>query len=427
MSTNPLNPSPPPEHTVSLKEVFTKLRANKIIVLTLLILLATTGSISAYYIRTLYKQTKQQKQLLQVGQDQQTALELQLKELEEKLSTTTTELLTLQAEDQRKINQELMAEIKNIQTTYKNAVTGYNDLLDLKEDVTQAQTQPMDADFASALTFLSQRNYASASAKLVLLKQSIQKKRTELAAAGGVVPANVPTNNAAPDSGYRRQTVDIDVGKFVVDIVAADLGSTRVVVETASTGDCADNCPVDSLSTYVSRAGGFAGINGPYFCPAEYPACAGKTNSFDTLLMNKNKVYFNSGNNVYSNVPAAIFSTSARFVGASSEWGRDTGVDSVIANQPLLLSGGEIRFGGDGDPKKGSRGSRSFIGSKGNKVYIGVVRSATVAEVARVLKVLGLDNALNLDSGGSTAMMANGKYVAGPGRNTPFGIVLVRR
>lgn len=35
-------------------------------------------------------------------------------------------------------------------------------------------------------------------------------------------------------------------------------------------------------------------------------------------------------------VTAAIFSGSARFVGQTSEWGRDTGVDGVIANYPLL-------------------------------------------------------------------------------------------
>lgn len=144
--------------------------------------------------------------------------------------------------------------------------------------------------------------------------------------------------------------------------------------------------------------------------------------------MNKGKTYFNSENNVYSTVPAVIFSgNSARFVGASQEWGRDTGVDAVIASQPLLLMNGQIRFGGDGDPKKGSRGSRSFIGAKGSTVYIGVVRGATVAEVAHVLKAMGLDHALNLDSGGSTALMNGGRYLAGPGRNTPFGIVLVRK
>jgi len=110
----------------------------------------------------------------------------------------------------------------------------------------------------------------------------------------------------------------------------------------------------------------------------------------------------------------------------SLDWGRDTGVDGVIANQPLLLSGGNIAFGGNSDPKQGSRGSRSFVGNKGSTVYIGVVYNATVAQVAYVLKALGLENALNLDSGGSTALWYGG-YKAGPGRNIPNAILFVRR
>ena len=143
--------------------------------------------------------------------------------------------------------------------------------------------------------------------------------------------------------------------------------------------------------------------------------------------MNKNKVYFNSENNVYSNVPVAVFGSGwARFMGRSLDWGRDTGVDGVIANQPLLLSGGNIAFGGDGDPKKGSKGPRSFIGNKGGMVYIGVTHNATVAENAYVLKALGLENALNLDSGGSTALWTGG-YKVGPGRNIPNAVLFVRR
>jgi len=83
-------------------------------------------------------------------------------------------------------------------------------------------------------------------------------------------------------------------------------------------------------------------------------------------------------------------------------------------------------FGGDGDPKKGSKGSRPFVGNKGNTVYIGIVYSATVAEGAHALKALGLDNAMNLDSGGSTALWSGG-YKAGPGRNIPNAIVFVRK
>lgn len=360
--------------------------------------------------------TEQQRGELQ--QNYQTLLGLQ--------QTTQQELDTLKSVDQIVRNDQLQEEIDNIQKTFKDAIARYEEILKLKDS--GVKTAALDTEFAEIISLLSERNYASASADLTALDEAIGVEQAKLAAAV-VIPANVPEINEAPAAGgQRQQSVATEIGNFLVDVVAADLNSTRVVVDTASAGDCGDGCPVDSLANFVSRSGGYAGINGPYFCPAEYPSCAGKTNSFDTLLMNRNKVYFNSDNNVYSTVPAVIFSgNSARFVGASSQWGRDTGPDSVIASQPMVLSGGQVAFGGDGDPKKGSRGNRSFIGTKGSTVYIGVVRGATVAEVGYVLKAMGLENALNLDSGGSTALYANGRYLAGPGRNTPFGIVLVRK
>jgi Phosphodiester glycosidase len=339
------------------------------------------------------------------------------------LSKTTDELEDLRSVDQFKRNEELQARITNIEKTYEKAVKVYENLLGLKESV--KSTAPLDKLFAQALTQLSDQNYASAAATLAKLDTDITTEKAKIASTF-TIPDNVPAQTAPPGSGYRRQRVDSPVGSYLVDIVSADLGSTRVVVDTASEGDCKDNCPVASLGTFVSRSGAFAGINGPYFCPAAYPGCAGKTNSFDTLLMNKNKKYFNSDNNVYSTVPAVIFSGgSARYVTQSSQWGRDTGANSVIASQPLLMLGGKRIFGGDGEPKRAGKGSRSFIGSTGSTVYIGVVHNASVAEVAHVLETMGIQNALNLDSGGSTALWS-GRYIVGPGRDTPFGILFVR-
>lgn len=247
-------------------------------------------------------------------------------------------------------------------------------------------------------------------------------------------PTAAPTaapevNNTPPGSGYSLQNVSVEGKVFKVAIVAADLNSTKVIVDTASDSDCRDNCPVKPLAEYAQRSGAYAGINGSYFCPAEYPSCVGKTGSFDTLLMNKNKIYFNSDNNVYSNVPAAIFSAgSARFVGQSSEWGRDTSPDSVIANYPLLVSGGNINFTETpNEPKFGGAASRTFIAAKGNMVYIGIVFGASMGESAKVLHALGMDAALNLDQGGSTALWYGGRYLAGPGRNIPTAVLLVRK
>lgn len=238
----------------------------------------------------------------------------------------------------------------------------------------------------------------------------------------------VTTDNNPPGAGFSRQTVSAEGQNYPVAIVAADLNSTKVIVDTASENDCKNECPVLPLAEYVSRNGAYAGINGSFFCPPEYPSCAGKTNSFDTLLMNKNKHYFNSDNNVYSNVPAAIFSpSSARFVSRSLEWGRDTGVDSVIANYPLLIAGSNINYTENpSEPKFGQKGPRAFIASKGNMVYIGVISNATMGESAKVLKALGMDEALNLDEGGSTALWYEG-YKFGPGRNIPNAVLFVRR
>lgn len=235
-----------------------------------------------------------------------------------------------------------------------------------------------------------------------------------------VVPV---VNNAPPGSGYSRQSVQTDAGIFTVSLIAANISSTTVIVDTASTSDCGSNCPALSLADYVSRNGGFAGVNGTYFCPKDYPSCAGKENTFDLLVMNKDKYYFNSANNVYSTNPAVIFGGGyVRFVTAGNQWGRDTGVNGVLMNYPLLVFNGNVNFGGDGDPKKGSKGSRSFVANKGGNVYIGVTQNVTVAENALVMKALGMENALNLDSGGSTALWYGG-YKVGPGRAIPNAII----
>jgi len=332
----------------------------------------------------------------------------------------------LKAQDQYKKNKELEETIASIEKTYSQAVATYEKIVDLRDQ--KKNTSEYDKLLSQSLSYLSKRNYSSASATLVSLNTKIAQDLAKSApsnVSGNIT--NVAVNNTAPASGYSRQKVKTDFGEFVVDVIAADLNSTRVIVDTASDGDCRDNCPVLPLGDYVGRSGAFAGVNGSYFCPASYPTCAGKANSFDTLLMNKNKVYFNSDNNVYSNVPAVIFSgNSARFIGASSGWGRDTGVDSVLANQPLLVSGGNVVFGGDDEVKRAGAGSRSFVGSTGSTAYIGVVHNVNAAQMARVLHTMGIQNALNLDSGGSTALWSGG-YKAGPGRAIPNALLFVRK
>lgn len=359
-----------------------------------------------------------------VVQGQKKILEVQKNQLQLETHTLLTQLNDVRNEDQYIKNVQLAEKNTHIQTTYGQAVTAYETLLDLRGE--SPNTSALDKAFANILSLLAHEQWATASAEITKFSGDIASARAKLAAAI-VIPQNVTQSNTAPSSGFSRQSVTVDGTQFLVDLIAGDLGSTKVIVDTASEHDCANDCPTLSLSEYVARNNAYAGVNGSYFCPAEYPSCAGKTNSFDTLLMNKNKTYFNSANNVYSTVPAVIFlGSSLRFVGQSLEWGRDTSPDSLIANRPLLVSGGGIAFSGEGEPKEGNKGNRSFVANKGTVAYIGVVHGASVAESAKVLHELGMDNAINLDDGGSTALWSGG-YKVGPGRNLPNAILFVRK
>lgn len=348
-------------------------------------------------------------------------------ELESKLASVSAEIENLKNEDQRLKNTQLQNEIKEINKSFLTASKLYEELIDLREG--GVKTGKIETLLALSLSDLAKMDYKNSQLRMATVSAEIVKAKPILfvvAPGGGIKIDNVEEKREPPTAGYSRQKVKVGEQYFVVDIVAADLSNTKVIVDTASEEDCRDNCPVLPLATYVARNGAIAGINGSYFCPASYPTCAGKTNSFDTLLMNKNKRYFNSDNNVYSTVPAVIFSGSVRYVGQTQQWGRDTGIDGMIANYPLLVSGGKAIAGDTSDAKLASTGNRAFVGSKGGTVYIGVVRGVSVGGAARVLAEMGMEGALNLDSGGSTALWAGG-YKYGPGRDIPNAILLVRR
>jgi hypothetical protein len=345
-------------------------------------------------------------------------------ELAKQLGETQDQLKKVTSEDQFVKNKQLQEEIKNIENTYSKAATTYEKLLEFK--TISKKTDEQDKLYAQSLKLLADRNFSSANTQLDTLQKQISDETAKIQATFAI-PQNVASSNAPPGSGFSQQQVNSDIGTFLVSIIAADLGSSKVIVDTASDNDCHDNCPTVSLGDFVARNGAFAGINGSYFCPAAYPSCAGKTNSFDLLVMNKNKHYFNSDNNVYSTNPAFIFGPGwVRFVSKAQEWGRDTSVDGVISNFPALVISNQVVYDSSGDPKFNSKGPRCFVANKGNTVYIGIVYNADMRDSAHVLKTLGMDNAMNLDEGGSTALWFGG-YKAGPGRALANALLFVRK
>lgn len=353
-------------------------------------------------------------------QNEVSVLKNEIEQLQALEASLSAQIITLENEDTRKTNTELKAKIAQVETTFRLVTSTLETISDARGQGVNVAT--FEKELAKAINLLSQFNYDDANTEL----SGISKKIDEVLAAKQtqIAITATPAQDLPAAGSYRRQSVTTSRGTFTVSLIAEPASSVKMITDTGNDDTCTDNCNVHPLASYVSRNGGFAGINGTYFCPPDYPSCAGKVNSYNTLVFNSRlKKYMNSDQNVYSNVPMVVQNAdrSMRFMGNTTEWGRDTGIVGGIANQTMLVSGGQARV-----TDTRTKGPRGFVGVKSGVLYIGVVHSADLGDAAATLATLGIESALNLDSGGSSALYYNGKYVVGPGRNLPNAIILTR-
>ncbi|MFH1244709.1 MAG: phosphodiester glycosidase family protein [bacterium] len=335
-----------------------------------------------------------------------------------KLSHCAEEFEKLKADDQVVKNASLSAEIENMTKTYRAGAALFEDRADLV--ITTGKVSTVDKELAKFLRLLGERKWREANEQIKKVSMEIEKV-VVANVPKVVVPVNAPANNTLPGSGYTRQKVASNRGEFVVSAVVAP--GARAIIETLDDPQCVGNCEARSLAEHIAKSGGFAGINGAYFCPPDYAQCQGKTNSFDTLAVNgRNKLVFNRDNNVYSTIPlVAAYNTNLSFYDQTVQWGVDTSGGGAIANFPRLL-----RDGVEATTEENGKGTRGFVGAKDGSIVIGHVFAASYADAAATLRALGLQNALNLDGGGSSALWYEGAYKVGPGRLLPTAIVLVR-
>ena len=230
-------------------------------------------------------------------------------------------------------------------------------------------------------------------------------------------------------SGYSYQTVQTERGSFGAHIIKLPLNEVKVKTVSASSGSCSNDCDTKSLAGYVKDSGGFAGMNGSYFCPPDYGSCDGKINSFDFALYDSDEgkwehkdalTWFDTGLMTFNGGSPSFYRKTSDYGGG--------GVTAGISNYPSLVKDGDIVVDGDKltSYQKDIKGTRGVIGVGGENLYLAIVNSATVIDAAYVIRSLGAKHALNLDGGGSSAMYINGKYIVGPGRSLPNAIVLTK-
>lgn len=243
-------------------------------------------------------------------------------------------------------------------------------------------------------------------------------------------PTPVPVSGP-PGAGYSTITVATERGNFSASVLSIDLNSARMITDTGNDSDCTSGCIVMPLADYVARNGGFAGINGTYFCPAEpaYASC-GASNNYDFPVWNSRLGHWINGGNLFWDNRAVFYfdGSGAHYLqGAKSFSG---GLSAGVVNYPGLLNDGQVQIddnqSGLSDKQK-SVGTKVGIGLRDSKnIMLVIARNVTMQQFAYVFKSLGAKGALNLDDGGSVALYYNGRYLAGPGRAIPNAIIFAR-
>lgn len=269
---------------------------------------------------------------------------------------------------------------------------------------------------------------------------------TDIAAASDFAPAAelaaAPTIDADAGMSYAYRPVTTARGTFDAYVVTLRKDRFAMSTSVAAPADCADDCAAKPLVEHASGRGAGIAIHGTYFCPPDYADCAAKTNTFLAPVYDAaTDAMRNASSLVVHEGPMLAHAADGRYFyfhrtkdfGASVadfETAKSASLAGAIANYPSLIEGGVVVVESESRLDEGMRtvkATRGGIGMNATSVFLVVARSATVVDLAAVLQALGATDALNLDGGGSAALLYGGTYKVGPGRLLPNAILFTRK
>lgn len=107
-------------------------------------------------------------------------------------------------------------------------------------------------------------------------------------------------------------------------------------------------------------------------------------------------------------------------------------IDGAIGAGPRLLKDGKIAVDFDLEGFKEEKiktgsAARSAIGVTKEKKLIMLTTTATIVELAEIMKQAGAMNAMNLDGGASSGLYYNGSYITTPGRKISNAILVIKK
>lgn len=243
-------------------------------------------------------------------------------------------------------------------------------------------------------------------------------------------------------SNYEHKKININNQAYTIDIVTIDLANPKlkIIFDTADTNDCLTNCQVKPLSYYAFLSNGFAGINGSYFCTSG--SCEKNYYFFPIFNSHLNKMINESQLKYWTTGPIIAFDENNKFYYFKDSrefknvaWFEETyrvKLQAAIGNKPRLIENKLnqlIEWEIDQKQKtvKTTRNALAYKDSSDNpgkgQLYLVITHNTTVPILAEIMQNLEMDYALNLDGGYSSALIYNGEYMVGPGRDIPNALV----
>jgi len=238
---------------------------------------------------------------------------------------------------------------------------------------------------------------------------------------------------------YKKEVI-VNGEKFFIDLITIDLNNPdlKIITDTANSEDCLGKCVAQPLIDYVILNNSFAAINASYF-----DTSAAKLNYYFFPVYNSRlQTFINSSQLKYPTTgPIMAFDTNNKFYyfKDSRDFKSVSNFESIygvklqaaIGNKPRLIENGQnllIDWEVDEGQLKtktlrNAIAYKSGLRSDKGTIYLVVARSATVIDLAEILKVMEVDYAINLDGGYSSALYYNDEYMVGPGRNIPNAIL----
>jgi hypothetical protein len=238
------------------------------------------------------------------------------------------------------------------------------------------------------------------------------------------IPKAFKDDSANVYSNYKfSKKIPTTVGTFYADVVEVDLAKLipRVITDTAGVDNCSVNCPAKPLVDYITNQKAFAAIPGVYGAPfyntlSRRMVNENKLSSVQPLIAfdENNKFYYYPASNQFS---AKNFSVTYGVKLAAAFAGRNKLVENgAVKAVPASVKTVRNAFGF----------KKSALNPQG-AVFLVSVRNVTLYELARVMKSMGMDYAVSLDSGAYNALYYHDEYKIGPGSGVTSAILFAAK